>query len=46
MNLFYFEGIEFVSKGSLNIPKYRCLIMGRVLQLYTMEPAVENIAFL
>ena len=35
----------FVSKGSLNIPEYRCLLIGRVKCLYTIEHAVENIAF-
>ena len=35
----------FVSKGSLNIPEYRCRFIGRVLQMYTMEPVVENIAY-
>ena len=38
-----FEGFVYVSKGSLNIPEYRCLFIGRVLQVYTMEPDVENI---
>ena len=33
----------FVSKGSLNIPEYRCLLIGRVQYLYTIEHAVENI---
>ena len=33
----------FVSKGSLNIPEYRCLLIGRVQ--YTIEHAVENIAY-
>ena len=30
-----------------NIPEYRCLFIacGRVLQLYTMEPDVENIVY-
>ena len=35
----------FVSKGSLNIPEYRCLLIGRVQYLYTIEHAVENIAY-
>ena len=35
----------FVSKGSLNIPKYRGLLIGRVQYLYTIEHAVENIAY-
>ena len=30
----------FVSKGSLNIPEYRCLLIGRVQYLYTIEHAV------
>ena len=37
--------LNFVSKGSLNIPEYRCLLIGRVQYLYTIEPALENIAF-
>ena len=32
-----------VSKGSLNIAEYRCLLIGRVQYLYTIEHAVENI---
>ena len=40
-----FEGFYFVSKGSLSIPEYRRLLINRVLQLYTMEPVVENIAY-
>ena len=35
----------FVSKGSLNIPEYRYLLIGRVQYLYTIEHAVENIAY-
>ena len=35
----------FVTKESLNIPEYRCLLIGRVQYLYTIEHAVENIAF-
>ena len=35
----------FVSKGSLNIPEYRFLLRGRVLYLYTIEYALENIAY-
>ena len=35
----------FALKGSLNIPEYKSLCIGRVLQLYTIKPAaVENIA--
>ena len=37
--------LNFVSQGSLSIPEYRHLFIGRVLQLYTMEPAAENIGF-
>ena len=35
--------IEF--KRSLNIPEYRCLLIGRVPHLYTIENVVENIAY-
>ena len=35
----------FVSKGSLNIPKYRCLLIGRVQYLYAIEHTVENVAY-
>ena len=35
----------FVSKGSLNIPEYICLLIGRVQYLYAIEHAVENIAY-
>ena len=35
----------FVSKVSLNIPEYRCLLIGRAQYLYTIEYAVENIAY-
>ena len=35
----------FLSKGYLNIPKHKRLLIGCVLQLYTMEPVIENIAF-
>ena len=34
-----------VFKGSLNIPKYRCLLIDCVLYLHTIEPAVENIEY-
>ena len=37
--------LYFVSKGPFNIPEYRCLLIGRVQDLYTIEHAVENIAF-
>ena len=36
----------FVSKGTLNIPEYRGLLIGRVEYLYRKEHAVENIAYL
>ena len=29
----------FVIKGTLNIPEYRCLLIGRVQYLYTIEHA-------
>ena len=35
----------FVSKVSLNIPEYRCLLIDRILYFYTIEHAVENIAY-
>ena len=35
----------FVSKGSLNIPEYRCLMIGLVQYMYTNKHAVENIAY-
>ena len=35
----------FVSKGSLNIPVYKCALTGRVQYLYTLEHAVEIIAY-
>ena len=35
----------FVSKGSFNIPESRCLLICRVQYLYTIEHAVENIAY-
>ena len=35
----------FESKGSLKIPEYRCFLIGRVQYLYTVEHAVENIAY-
>ena len=37
--------LYFVSKGPFNIPEYRCLLIGRVQYLYTIEHAVENIAY-
>ena len=46
MNSVYFLKILcFVSKGSLNILEYRCLLIGHVQYLYTIEHAVENIAY-
>ena len=42
----FLKDLYFVSKGSLNIPEHRRLFMGRVLQLYTMKPVLENIALL
>jgi len=44
--MFIFEGFVFriLGYGSLNIPEYRHLFIGRVLQLYTMKLDVENIA--
>ena len=46
MNIVYFLKIlHFLFKGSLNIPEYRCLLIGRVQFLYTIEHAVENIAY-
>ena len=46
MNSFFFvvEDFVFISKGSLNIPEYRCLLIGRLQYLYIIEHAVENIA--
>ena len=41
----FFKILYMLSKGSLNVPEYRRLLIGHVLQLYPMEPAVENIAF-
>ena len=35
----------FVSKESLNIPEYRCLLIGPLQYLYTIEQADENIAY-
>ena len=34
-----------ISKGSLNNREYRCLLTGRVQFLYTIETALENIAY-
>ena len=47
MNLFFsiLKALYFALKGSLNIPEYRSLFIGRVLQLYNMKPAVEHIAY-
>jgi len=41
----FFKILCFVSKGTLNIPEYRCLLIGRVHDLYTIEHAVGNIAY-
>ena len=41
----YLKILCFVSKRSLNIPEYRCLLIGRVQYLYTIEHAVKNIAY-
>ena len=35
----------FIFKGSLNIPEYRWLLIGRVQYLYTIEHAVGNITY-
>ena len=35
----------FLFKGSLNILEYRCLLIGSVQYLHTIEPAVENIVY-
>jgi len=45
MNSVCFEGFVFRIQKILNISEYRLLFIGRVLQLYTMEPVVENITF-
>jgi len=45
MNIVFLNILNFVFKGSLNIPEYRCLLIGRVQYLYTMEHAVKNIAY-
>ena len=45
MNQSIFENFVFIYKGSINIPGYKCLLIGRVQYLYTIEPAVENIAY-
>ena len=36
----------FLSKGSLNIPEYRCLLIGRVQYVYTIEHAIYSIYLL
>ena len=36
--------LRFVYK-ILNIPEYRCWLIGRVQYLYSIEHAVENIAY-
>ena len=49
MNIGYFlQILHFLFKGSLKDlkdPEYRCLLIGRVQYLYTIEHAVENIAY-
>ena len=37
--------LYFVFKGSLNIPEYRYLLIGRLQYSYTIEHALENIAY-
>jgi len=44
-SVFFLKILCFVSKESLNIPEYRCLLIGRVENLHTIEQAVENIAY-
>ena len=41
----YSKILHFLFKGSLNIPDYRCLLIGLVQYLYTIEHAVENIVY-
>ena len=41
---FFLKILCFVSKESLNIPEYRCLLIGRVKYFCTIEHAVENIS--
>ena len=43
-SVFFFEDFVFRIERILNIPEYRCLLIGRVQYLYTTEHAVENIA--
>ena len=43
--ILFLKILSFVSKGSLNIPDYRYLLIGRVQYLYTLKHAVENIAY-
>ena len=46
MNSVYFSRFcVSYPKGSLNIPEYRCLLIGRVQYFYTIEHAVENITY-
>ena len=46
MNLVYFlKFLHFVSKESLNIPEYRSLFICHEHHVYTMEHAVENMAY-
>ena len=37
--------LYFLLKGSFNIPEYRCLLIGHVQYLYTIDRAVEDIAY-
>ena len=37
--------LYFIPKGSLNIPEYRCLLIGRVQFLYAIETVGENIVY-
>ena len=39
------DAMQKINIKNLNIPEYRCLLIGRVQYLYTIEHAVENIAY-
>ena len=39
------KDFAFPIQRILNIPEYRCLLIGRVQYLYTREHAVKNIAY-